>query len=161
MIPQHSVTAALVWVPAEAFDAERVKAERGEMDDDLRHPVVQYLSLRTRLDLDAPFQVGDRVATAREYIRPEHTAPVWTGRRLKAMSCARCNDVGGQEGALQAFIAGYVSCSIEGTPKMTTRPLTEAQFEALADRFGVAALVEAGTAFLRASEAPTDAEKKP
>lgn len=163
MIPQHSVTAAIVYYSSAAFDVERVKAERAKMPDNGdAHPIVRYFSGETRLDLDAPAFVGGDVRTAREYLRPGHDLPQWNGQRIRPALCARCRDLGGASGELEAFRVGYQSSSLAGSPVLPIgASLTEQQLDALADQVGVPMLCEIGRAFLRASEAPKAAEKKP
>lgn len=161
-VPQHSATAAMVYFTAAAFDHERVRAERDQMADRDAHPAVVYFAGESRLDLDAPAQVLGEARTARDYLRPGHDLPQWVGQRIRPAHCARCRDLGGRSGDLEAFRLGYQSSSLAGSPVLPIgAALTEQQVDALADAVGVPMLCEVGAAFLRASEAPKAAEKKP
>lgn len=164
MPPQHSITAAIRYIPSAAFDISRVSKERASMPrDGDHHPVVLYFAGESRYDLDAPYPVGDDLVSARDYLLPDHTCPEWELRRLRMAQVARCRDAGGRVGQLEAFRLSFVSVrGIEGAPTMgDDQTLTEAQAEKIADVVGLAALYDVGEAALRASEAPKAAEKKP
>lgn len=149
--PQHSVTAPMTVISALAFDIARVNAEQDAMPDGgSSHPWSLYYRGETRYDIDAPLQLGDKVVTVREYLKPDHGFREWKPRRLKAAEVVRCRDNGGKSGQLVAFALAM------GDGK----PLTDAQVEAMADQYGVSEICEVGEAALRASEAPKAAEKK-
>lgn len=159
MPPQHSVTAPITYVSVEAFDTDLILAEReslpGHGDD---HPVVRYVS--GRRDIDAPYPINGELKTARDYLRPDHGMPVWTGRRLRASEVARCMDKDTAMASLSAFAAGLVSCSLD-SQSPSTKWLSDQQVDAYVDRYGMAEVLAAGAAFLEASKAPTYDEKKP
>lgn len=168
MAPQHSITAALVYLPIDAFDIEIVAAERERMDDSGNaHPIPMYFSGETRYDLGATATVpiADCVLEARcprDYIVAGHQHPEWTGRRIRPLDVTRCRDIGGATGQLEALRLGLRS--VRGPDLSLTlaegRTLTEAQVEQLVDAVGIAALLDVGEAFLRASSSAKAAEKK-
>lgn len=162
-VPQHSATAQIRFIRADAFDTDRVAAERKTMPNDGNdHPVVIYFSGRSRYDLEAPAPVGEALLRPRDYLRPDHGFPTWTGKRLGAVMTAKLQDLGGHVAELEALSRGFESIDVDvpGLNHVPGRPLTEGQIEKLADRFGLEHLYAVGDAFLRASSAPTVAEGK-
>lgn len=149
--PQHSVTAQIVFFASRAFDLDRAVKEKDAMANGDDHPMAVYLSGRSRYDLDAPSPCGpDRMACARDYLKPDHGCREWRPRRLKAMEVASCRDRGGKVGQLNAFALAMGE----------SRPLNDSQIEAMVDEYGMDEVCDVGEAALRASEAPKAAEKK-
>lgn len=160
--PQHSITATIRYLPRAAFDLDRASEERATMPDaGDGHPVVLYFAGETRYDLDAPAHVGDEVRCARDYLRPAHGCPEWEGQRIRIVDVARCRDVGGRLGQVEAFCLGLRAVTgLEGAPPVDGRRITERALDAFVDLVGLDAICDVGEAFLRASEAPKAAEKK-
>lgn len=167
--PQHTATATIQVITQHdpAWDLDRFVAEVGEMTEDAArdHPFSRYISGKTRFDLDAPGQVGDQTLTPRDYLRPHITPTLWTLRRLRIGEASRCRDIGGHQGQLEAFALAVTSVTsamaAEVPPQGITKRLPDATVEALAEQFGAKVVWEVGEAAVRASEAPTSAEKKP
>lgn len=157
MPPQHSIHATPTYLHRSAFDLQRMVDERRRMPNDGDgHPLVLYFAGESRFDLDAqqpiPGETPDdepRRACARDYLKPDHGCREWKFRRLRPVQVARCNDVGGNVGELQAFAA---ACG--------DKPLTDAEVDAFVDEYGLAAICEVGRAVLLSSTAPKASEKK-
>lgn len=161
--PQHSITATIRYLPRAAFDTDRAAEDRKSMPaNGDGHPVVLYFAGETRYDLDAPAFVGDETRCARDYLMPSHGQPEWEGQRIRIVDVARCRDVGGRLGQIEAFSIGLRAVhGLDGAPALESgRRVSERALDALVDLVGLDAICDVGEAFLRASEAPKAAEKK-
>ncbi len=164
--PQHSATATIqVIVQTDnAWNLDRFVAEVNEMPESAAgdHPLALYFSGKTRYDLDAPGRVGETTCTPRDYLLPSTTPALWTLRRLRIGEASRCRDIGGRQAQLEAFaLAVTSSTAVEVPPQGITRRLSDREVESIADQVGARVVWEVGEAAMRASEAPTSAEKKP
>ena len=129
--PQHRVDASIIWVHPrdEAWDTERIRREKDELEaqkkDESDHPIARYLSGETRFDLDARMTFGDKVVTAREYLRPEEAPTLWYLNRLSAKDAyeaeAQFNtEVFGQGNPIP--IRTYLWCCLRGVKKVENGP---------------------------------------
>lgn len=169
MPPQHSATAQIRFIRSTdpAWDLDCVEEERkrlGKRTDE--HPIPVYFAGESRYDLDAPGPVDGETKSPRQYLRPEVKPRAWLGRRLGIAEVARCHDVGGSMGELEAFAMAVVGCENFPEPAPTieqgpARRLSASLVDEIAERLGMAEVFEVGRAMLLASRAPTSAEKKP
>lgn len=177
MPPQHSVTATIKFIRRTdpAWDLDRAIAEKEGLEGDEHdgHPLVAYFSGASRYDLDAPGTVIEKDAEggklhvqrcAREYLKPDSRPRIWTLRRIKLSLQAELEDAPKHRGHVQAFSLG-VSSLENGPPGLEVKssggmPLADAVVDAVADQLGAEEVYEVGAAVLRASRAPTSAEKK-
>lgn len=177
MPPQHSVTAPIVFISRldSAWDLDRALAEKdvveGAKADE--HPLVLYFSGESRYDLDASGTVWtegeDKVLTpephaAREYLKEGIRPRMWTLRRLKFSQVSELLDAPRHRRLMHAFALGVVELvnGPDGLPVKSTRgvPLSEKHLDDIAEALGADLIYEVGEAILRASQAPTSAEKK-
>lgn len=166
--PQHSVTAAIRFISqqSDAWDMTSVVEERrrlGARTDE--HPIPLYFSGATRYDLDAPASVDGEMKPPRAYLREGSQPRSWVLRRLGIREVARCEDMGGQAGALEAFALAVVG--VDNLPAGMSAPdqgqrkrLLDSVIDDIADAIGMEEIFEVGTAAVLASKAPTSAEKK-
>jgi hypothetical protein len=169
MPPQHSVTAAIRFITQgnDAWDTSNVVEERkrlGVRTD--QHPIPQYFSGETRFDLDAPSEVDGEMRTPRSYLREGVQPRSWSLRRLGIREVARCEDIGGTAGALEAFALAVIGAENlpPGSPTPVqgqTKRLFDNVVDELAEHVGMDEIFEVGAAAMKASRAPTSAEKKP
>lgn len=168
-IPQHSVTAAIRFISqtSDAWDTSNVLEERKRMGARTdEHPIPQYFSGTTRFDLDAPADVDGEKRTPRHYLRDGIPARSWSGRRIGIREVARCDDLGGAAGYLEAFALAVIGADnlppgVSAPSQGQTKRLPEAVVDELADAVGMDEIFEVGAAMLKASRSPTPAEKKP
>ena len=170
MPPQHSVSAAIRVISSTdpAWDHERIDREYAPMKaagHEERHPYIAYILGDTRYDLDAPVQFPGGEASPRSYLKAEARPLTWVMRRLKITELARCEDVGGNEGRLIAFRLALVG--VENPPPemqlpelSPNHPMREGVVDGLVELVGADAVFAAGAAAMKASAAPTSAEKK-
>lgn len=167
--PQHSATAPIRFIPRTdpAWQLDEFPAEVDELGERAgEHPVGRYFRGESRFDLDAPGFAAGEVKTARQYLKADARPTTWLLRRLRIGELARCRDIGGHQGALQAFQLALTG--VENPPAGVdvphaglARQLSEKQADAIADAIGARVAFEIGEAAMLASEAPTSAEKKP
>jgi hypothetical protein len=168
-VPQHSVTAAIRFISqtSDAWDTSNVLEERKRMGARTdEHPIPQYFSGTTRFDLDAPADVDGEKRSAKSYLREGVHPRSWSLRRLGIREVARCEDMMGAAGALEAFALGVIGADnlppgVAAPGQGQTKRLLEAVVDELADAVGMDEIFEVGAAVLKASRAPTPAEKKP
>lgn len=178
MPPQHSVTAPIRFISRSdpAWDRERWETEladeRLKPEEHDNHPIVQYFSGDTRYDLDAAGTVyeydgeGAKVPTPRrprDYLKPDSRPLTWHLRRLKMTQQAAIEDAPKHSADLLGFTLG--TTKLENGPDGlevvgAAGPLGNAVVDAVADRFGAEMVYEVGRAAIKASRAPTPAEKK-
>lgn len=99
--PQHRCdqTEATVILPDDdAWDHDRIKAEREKLADPDDHPVQQYWSGTSRYDLDAPVNFGGEVATARDYLDETKRPEKYVIRRLQPEEWERVQTAYEQDG---------------------------------------------------------------
>lgn len=179
MPPQHSVTAPIRFISRKdpAWDSERWEPELAveglTPEEHDQHPIVQYFSGESRYDLDASGIVYERDGTGakvptprkpREYLKPDSRPVTWHLRRLKMTQQAAIDDAPKHSAELLGFTLGVTK--LENGPDDleimgAAGPLATAVVDAVADRFGSEIVYEVGRAVIRASRAPTPAEKKP
>lgn len=168
--PQHSVTAAIRVISGQdpAWDHPTIDAEFKELarsSPESVHPWVAYRRGDTRFDLDAPAHIFGEERTARSYLRAEVKPMIWLGRRLGSGEQVKFRDIGGDEAKLIAFRYGCIA--VENAPDGVTipeqvmgRPMSEAVADSIAEIVGLDAVLEVGDSIMKASAAPTSAEKK-
>jgi hypothetical protein len=177
MPPQHSVTAPILFIartdPAWDLDTAIVEKDGLEGDEHDGHPLVAYFSGASRYDLDAPGTVITRDAqggkvhaqkSARDYLKPDSRPRIWTLRRIKLSLQAELEDAPKHRGCVQAFALGVASL-VNGPPGLEVKAvagvsLSDQVVDAVADQLGAETVYDVGEAVLRASRAPTSAEKK-
>lgn len=168
--PQHSVTAAIRVISGSdpAWDHPTIDAEfeaLSKQSPGATHPWVAYRRGETRFDLDAPAMIFGEERTAKSYLRPEAKPMIWHGRRLKLAEQVRLRDIGGDEAKLMAFRLGAID--VENAPdnvripeQVMGRAMSEQMADSIAEIVGVDTVLEVGDSIMKASAAPTSAEKK-
>lgn len=179
MPPQHSVTAPIRFIHREdpVWDRDRWQAELGREgitdEEHDQHPIVLYFSGDSRYDLDAYGTVveldGERAKVPvprrpRDYLKPDGRPTTWHLRRLKMTQQASLDDTPRHSARMAAFALGVTK--LENGPDGlevvgAAGPLSTAMVDAVAEHYGAAMIYDVGEAVLRASKAPTHAEKKP
>lgn len=167
-VPQHSATAPIRFIPRTdpAWQLDDFPTEVDELGDRAsEHPIGRYFRGESRFDLDAPGFAGGEVRSARKYLKTDPAPTIWLLRRLRIGELAKCRDMGGHTGALQAFQLALIGVEnappgVEVPAAGLARQLTEKQADAIADVIGARVAFEIGEAAMLASEAPTSAEKK-
>jgi hypothetical protein len=176
--PQHSISAEIAFIPES--DPAWDRRYSPELDDLAAfgvpvtdHPLMAYMSGRTRFDLDAPGPIVVRedddgqpvmgVARPRDYLRPDVQPRIFHLRRMRSIEVARCEDVGGATGEI---IACQLTLQrIENAPagyryRAGKRVMSDEQVDALRDAIGLETIRQVGRAAMRASSQPTEQEGK-
>lgn len=180
--PQHRVTAAIEFIPRSdpAWDFDRANPET---TDNPSHVLVQYLIGATRYDLAAEGPTGATredgspvLACARSYLKPGSEPRTMRLRRMGIFEVSRCLDIGSEhdgipsyEARLHALAASLLEVRhLEGwtedevaARRNRAGKLPEVALDELAELLGADAVLAGGLAAIRASSAPTAAEKKP
>jgi hypothetical protein len=174
--PQHNARAPIEYIrKGDPAWSDAYNDELEAVDDASEHPMVKYYMGETRYDLDAPGTVTaydeddeEQVATKtpRQYLREDAKPVIFRLKRLRIGEVSRFRDQGARTGAAMAYSLAIKE--IDNAPsgvkcdrREGRRTISDRQLEEHAEAFGMQTIWEVGEAALRASEAPSYAEKKP